>query len=225
MNARLMILRVYRALLRKLRPNSGLTTLAFNPVCNYLFSGVAADQIAELCDGGRVEIDITEYSGRILWLFGTNDIKVSRTVNASLAPGMKFLDIGANYGSIGLSSTRILRGNEREEVHFFEPQPILAEKIRKLISSMHVKNGFVHEVALCDSDGKMSLSVSPLHSGVASLVWEHGHGAVDVEVKDTYNYLRPIIGDGKFGVKLDVEGAEPRAAGSTPAPWTRIHRV
>lgn len=215
---------VYRILMRALSPNSGLTRLSFNGPINSLFGDAPAMMPATMSDGLPIEVDPWDYHGRILWLFGSNDIKVSRTVNALLRPGDIFLDIGANYGTIGFSARHVVGAAGR--VHLFEPQPYLAQKLTQLTRHPTVRNVDVHSVALFDSDGEMTLSVPEHHSGKATLVPEleatgtSEWGRVTVPVRRTHDYVAPLVGPRPFGVKIDIEGAEPHVLGDLLAMTT-----
>ena len=85
---KLPILYAYRTVLRHVRPNSGLTPLSFNRVVNWLFRNFREPAFAPIIGGLSIQVDPHDYHGRILWLFGSNDFKVSRTVNALLDPAM-----------------------------------------------------------------------------------------------------------------------------------------
>lgn len=204
----------YRALMRLVTPNSGLTRLAFNAPVNAMFAGTQAPMRGTTRDGLVVEIDPHDYHGRILWLFGSNDIKVSRTVNALLSPGDVFLDIGANYGTIGLAARHAVGPAGR--VHLFEPQPHLAANLRRVLAQPGTEAVTLHPVALFDADGEMTLSVPAGHSGRATLVADLVRGdatadwtRVAVPVHRTARFLPPLLDGRPFGVKIDIEGAEP----------------
>src|SRR5262249_53738286 len=93
--------------------------------------------------------------------------------------------------------------------HLFEPQPRLCQRIRQALARVPSGRVQLHEVALADHDGMLSLSVPPGHSGAGSLV-RHTTGAeqVRVPVRAAAAYVRPLLAGRPFGVKLDVEGAE-----------------
>lgn len=209
MNLSLLILKSYATLLRLLTPNSGLTRLSFNRPVNRLFGAVPKVLPTVTAEGVKIDVDVTDYHGRILWLFGSNDFKVSRTVNALLEPTRILLDIGANYSTIGLSAAHAMGG--KGSVHLFEPQPGLAAVVRRAIAGAGLDSQVtLHEVALFDSDGTMELSVPSHHSGMSSLVRSAPEGtSVMVAVKSTRPYLEPLVQGQSFGVKIDIEGAEP----------------
>ncbi|MBL3551665.1 FkbM family methyltransferase [Rhodovulum sulfidophilum] len=206
------ILSLYSALLRIITPNSGITKLTFNPFTNWLFSNVTAKSSSMLrtrtSDGVPIEVDITDHDGRILWMCGSNDFKVSRVANALLSQNMDFLDIGANYGTIGFSAA--CRMKPGDTVHLFEPQPRLSGQLRKAIEASGLDAVIkLHEVALYDRDVKIPFSVPLQHSGKGSLVNSApANESLTVEARSTASYVEPLIGDRPFGVKIDVEGAE-----------------
>ena len=175
------LLSLYRFIFKTVRPNSGLTVLSFNPVVNYLFTRMTPKQKIPYFGNSEIEVDIMDYHGRILWIFGSNDFKVSRTVNMLLEPGMNFLDIGANYGSIGFAAIESV--GKMDEIHFFEPQPDLAEKLRHTAVSIPTKQCHIHEIAIFDQSGEMELTLAENHSGVASRLYasrpDHGRVSPD----------------------------------------------
>ena len=207
MNISKALLSLYGLILKSVRPNSGLTVLSFNPVIDHLFARIERKQKMSYFGNSEIEVDIMDYHGRILWIFGSNDFKVSRTVNMLLEPGMSFLDIGANYGSIGFAAIESI--GEIDEIHFFEPQPDFAGKLRHTAASFATNKCHVHEIALFDQPGEMELTLAENHSGVASLIKGHTDGSISVRVEKTYDYVFDIVGEKPFGVKIDVEEAEP----------------
>ncbi|MFQ5463053.1 MAG: FkbM family methyltransferase [Phycisphaerae bacterium] len=146
----------------------------------------------------------------MVFLFGTSDPKVVAVCATLLRPGDVFLDVGANYGTVGLLCHVAV--GPRGFVHMFEPQPDLCRGIRASIESYDLRNIQVHEVALLDRSAKLDLLRVTNHSGAASLI----HGATTerveqhgVAVRSVAEYVPPLITGRPLGVKLDVEGAEP----------------
>jgi FkbM family methyltransferase len=200
----------YGRSLRLLPIYSGLSRLAFNSFTNNVLGKLKTPLVATLLDGTRIEVDPNEYHGRILYLFGVGDRKVFTVAGSLLWPGDRFLDIGANYGSIGLLVVPKLGSSG--EVHLFEPQSLLCERIETALAQSTFPNVHLHAVALLDRDGELTLARPPSHSGMATLV-EHSDQSdwvsERVEVRDTATYLSGLVDDRWFGAKLDVEGAEP----------------
>lgn len=206
-----MLTSILAAIYRRLPIRSGLTRLSFNGPINYLFAGRRALVRAKLRDGTPIEVDVSDYHGRILYLFGSNDIKVSMTANALLRQGDGFLDIGANYSTIGLSAARIV--GPHGMVHLFEPQNRLAERVRAAIIAGKFDNVQLHQLGLMDVDGSFTIRAPTNHSGRATFV-DHENSkdfnAIEVcQVRAIGPYVSPLIGATPFGAKLDIEGSEP----------------
>lgn len=203
-------IRAYRALTFRLPFRGGLTRLSFNAFTNPRFSRCAGLLQASLRSGIEMEVDPHDYHGRVLYLFGTNDPKVQQTAAALLRPGDRFLDIGANYSSIGLQLATTVGPEGR--VHLFEPQPDLCSRVRQAIEHAGLGNVTLHEVGLMDEDGERELRRPPDHSGMATFMSsssEQRGWVVDKRpIRAVCRYLPPLIGAGPFGAKVDIEGAE-----------------
>lgn len=209
---RLALLRAYALPLRILRPNAGLSRLSFNHLTNTLFQNVQGPLAARLPCGTTVDIDPGEYHGRITWLVGSADWKVSRTVNALVSPGDVLLDIGANYGTIGLDAAA--RVGAQGRVHMFEPQTRVADRLEAAISKGGFGNIELHRIALSNEDGDIELSGPANHTGMATILSSddlkrrRGHSET-VRMYDTARFVAPLVAGRSFGVKIDIEGAEP----------------
>lgn len=214
MSLSLTMLQAYAAILRIATPNSGLTKLAFNPVTNRLFRTAGRHKLATTTrEGVPLEVDVRDHDGRILWLFGSNDFKVSRLARALLRPGDVFLDIGANYATVGLSVAAHL--SPSVPVHLFEPQPALADTVADGIAAAGLSGTVtLHCCALYDSAGTLTLRVPLAHSGMATLEADKAlHGEtreILIPTVETAAHVGPLVGDRPFGVKIDIEGAEPK---------------
>lgn len=203
-------MRLYAWFGHRLPLRSGLTRLAFNPVTNRAFGSGPRPAWAKTQGGLTIEVDVNDYHGRVLYLFGTNDPKVQAVAFELLSPGDIFLDIGANHSTIGLFASR--KVGPDGHVHLFEPQPHIADRVEAAIASGAVANARVHRVALLDRDATMTLRVPAHHSGMATLI-EHADQsqwtAHIVPVRKISDYVEPLVDAKPFGAKLDVEGAEP----------------
>lgn len=209
---RLALLNLYAVPLRLIRPNVGLTALSFNPLTNALFRGLDGPLVARLPCGTCVEIDPEEYHGRITWIVGSADWKVSRTVRSLISPGDVLLDIGANYGTIGLDAARKVGSKGR--VHMFEPQARVADRLAAAIGKGGFGNVELHRIALSNEDGEIVLAGPENHTGMATIL---GSDELDrsrdhsetVRMHDTARFVAPLVEGRRFGVKIDIEGAEP----------------
>jgi FkbM family methyltransferase len=201
--------RLYSTFMHRIPLAGGLTRLGFNHLTNRLFLQSANPIEAVMLNGVRIDVDPNDYHGRILYLFGTNDPKVQAVAERLLRRGDRFLDIGANYSSIGIQMSDVV--GPEGQVHLFEPQPILCQRVQAAIDQSAIRNIRLHRVALMDRDGEMVLSMPPNHSGMATLIsyTNHDHWQKQtIAVRDVAKYLPPLIDGRPFGVKIDVEGAE-----------------
>lgn len=190
---------------------SGLSALSFNAATNRPFSRCRAPIVATMLNGIEIDVSPNDYHGRILYLFGTNDPKVHLTTRGLVREGDVFLDIGANYSSIGLAASQWVGPSGR--VHLFEPQDWICDPVQAAITRAGLENVELHRVALLDRDDEMTISRPRHHSGMATLV-DNGENRGDwltqkVPVRNIATYVEPLTRGRPFGVKLDIEGAEP----------------
>lgn len=204
-------LSLYSAFFHAVKINSGLTATSFNRLVDTSFDAIEPELEARVDGGFRVRVDTREYHGRVLWVHGTNDRKVSRVVNALLRPGDVLLDIGANYASIGFAAAD--RVGPLGHVHLFEPQPAIARAVDSAIRASGVRHVTLHELALFKEDDTLPLRVPAHHSGLGTLLPDDGRAGdwqhISVQTRQTRRFVGRLVGARPFGVKIDVEGAEP----------------
>ena len=209
LNNETMTMRMLAGFCRLLPIRSGIGTIS--EMLSGKFSSLRSETelACSLRNGVRILARIDDYNGRMLYLFGTPDPKIVTICRDLLRAGDVFLDIGANYGSVGLLvHEAVLPGGS---VHFVEPQPELAGRINSAASENKLTNTTVHQCGLWDEDGELFIAVSHKHTGTASITAEKSEKANErVEVRDIRKFLLETVGDKHFGVKLDVEGAEVR---------------
>jgi FkbM family methyltransferase len=209
------LMRLYSALLHRAPIRSGLTVLSHNRLTHRLFAGCDGPVEAVMHNGVRIEVDPNDFDGRVLYLFGTNDPKVEATARGLLRPGDRFLDIGANHSTIGILAAD--RVGPTGQVHLFEPQRTLCDRVQAALDRAGLTNVHLHRVGLMDHDGELVFARPRNHSGMASFVIEHAPERWRTEtatVRDIATYVPPLIGEHGFGAKVDVEGAEMRLI-----PW------
>jgi FkbM family methyltransferase len=179
-----------------------------NPVIA-LFHRKQYDIAAKLKNGMKIMINPCDFDGRQIFLFGAMDPEIVEICKKLLNECDVFLDIGANYGSVGLNCAS--HSNKDGMVHFFEPQPDLCERLRNCLASNPNIKGVVHEIGLMDSDGEIDL-IKSWHSGEASFVPPKDptkvKDTIKVKIADISTYVPPIVQDRPFAVKMDVEGSE-----------------
>ena len=189
---------------------SGLSWLSFNTPINRLIKSIPGIVKARLRDGNFIEVSTDDYHGRVLYLFGTNDPKVEQTARALLQPGDVFLDIGANYSTIGLSASHVVgRGGA---IHLFEPQELLCNRVQDTIRAGGYSNVILHRVGLMDRDATLTLQSPAHHSGMATFADTNGNNYFEktetCEVREIGNCVGPLVHGKPFGAKLDIEGSE-----------------
>lgn len=165
---------------------------------------------AVLRNGIRLPVRLSDYNGRMLYLFGTPDPKVVCVCRTLLRRGDVLLDIGANYGTVGLLSHDVLGGEGA--LHFIEPQPQLCEAIRGGVAQAGIDSAVVHNCGIWDEDGELTLTRPDKHTGAASISQEGGEGgeSFKVPVRAIGPFIEEATAGRAFGAKVDVEGAEPR---------------
>jgi FkbM family methyltransferase len=188
---------------------SGLSSLSFNTSMNFLIKAIPRTVMARLRDGNFIEVSTDDYHGRVLYLFGTNDPKVEQTAASLLQPGDVFLDIGANYSTIGLSASHVVgRGGA---VHLFEPQELLCNRVQDTIRAGGYSNVILHRVGLLDRDATLTLLSPAHHSGMATFTdtdVDYFTKSETCEVREIGSYVGPLVHEKPFGAKLDIEGSE-----------------
>jgi len=139
---------------------------------------------------------------------GYNDSKVSRIIERVVREGDTVIDIGANHGEHTITCSQLV--GERGFVHAIEPNPKLAEMIRKSLKANNITNAKVHELALSDKDGKSWFYVNAQISGTGSLEKNNRPNTqrivVDVRRGDSFFAELPI--EKVRLMVIDVEGHE-----------------
>lgn len=186
---------------------SGLSKISSLTLVHQLVGGITDERIARLRNGLRVRVNLKDFNGRQLFLFGTTDPKIIAVCRALLREGDCFVDVGANHGAVGLLCADAVGPNGT--VHMFEPQPDLCVRIRECIAESILSWVHLHQVGLMDRDALILFQIPTNHSGRGSCVFPNiAEEHVSLPVRDVSSILPTIIGQRQFAVKLDVEGAE-----------------
>lgn len=186
---------------------SGLATISQGRVAQWACRDAGVVE-ARLRGGLRIEADAGDYNGRMLVICGTADPKIVGVCSTLLRVGDVFLDVGANYGTIGLMCARVV--GRSGDVHLYEPQSALCDRIERCASESGLSWCHVHRYGLFDRDDCLTMHVSGAHSGAASFVRGDGCDGPILEVREAAGEIARATGGRPFGAKLDVEGAEPR---------------
>ncbi len=140
---------------------------------------------------------------------GRYEFDFARRLAGAVRPGTVAYDIGGWHGFF----TGVMAANGAREVHVFEPLPLNADRIRKLIELNSAKLIILHTIALGRSDTEMDLVAMPDTSMAKLEVSDFQPEAVAqqklrVRVRSIDSILNAGEAPPPSVVKIDVEGAE-----------------
>lgn len=155
--------------------------------------------------GARLPVDLRDRIQRYMW-GGCFELEVLRALSRLLAPGAVFVDIGAHIGFFTILSAHLV--GEAGQVHAFEPDPILFERLRANTSGLpQVK---LHELAISGRSGKVIFRRGiPGESGWGTLMDLPGRQCQDVQSMTLDEWVRRNADVSRIDVmKVDAEGSE-----------------
>ena len=182
--------------------------------------------IGVLTTGTQIPLEIDWYYGlrlrvylgndvsRQLFVGATNEPNEMALVNRMLAPGMVFIDAGANEGMYTLLASR--RAGNEGRVYAFEPSAREFERLQANVALNRLENVRCVQAALAESKGEAELKVADeVHAGhntLGSLV----HQGVQELRRETVplTTVDAFAEEEKLSrvdmIKIDTEGAELR---------------
>ncbi len=167
--------------------------------------------IANLRYGARALVLADEYSGRPMYLWGDVDPRMSFVIKTLLRNGDTVLDIGANFGVVGLLASKCV--GPTGTVHLFEPQPFVAQCLRTSLLINGFWHAIVHECALSDRSGSAVMTnFSSTCTSTATLSMADAgtiNSGLAVRVERANTYIASLGCSNVDLVKIDVEGHEP----------------
>ena len=129
-----------------------------------------------------------------------------RFIRHYLKPGMKILDIGANFGTYSLTAARCV--GENGKVWSLEPIPSVGELLRKSVSENEYENISVHQLALSNSDGIVRFNVSSNTELSAIASESDAASTIEVETRSLDSFAEKENLSKIDFLKLDAEGVE-----------------
>lgn len=169
-----------------------------------------------LAEGPCLVVFPNDFIGKSVYFFGDVDPKIPRTLARLLDEGDTLVDIGANIGLVSMQCLALVGPAGR--VVAVEPQPQCCEALAETIAINGIDNLEVHQLALSDHDGQMTLHLPDASNfGMASLEPAGARTGIEVEVRQAGEFLASLRIDGEYVVKIDVEGHEGKVfAGLAP---------
>ena len=166
--------------------------------------------IAELRYGARALVLVNDYVGRAMYLWGEHDPRITGVLKSVLCPGDTVLDIGANFGVVGLFACKQVGKNGK--VHLFEPQPLLAQFLRTSMLINGYQQGVVHECALSNRSGWAEMAIiNAGNLGETTIISEGTQVAgerIRVRIENADEFVRALGCQQVSVIKIDVEGHE-----------------
>ncbi len=172
--------------------------------------------VAQLRYGARAIVFVNDYVGRAMYLWGEHDPRITSVLEAVLRPGDTALDIGANFGVVGLFACK--KVGEKGKVHLFEPQPVVAQCLRTSTLINGYRQAVIHECALSNRSGSAEMAIIDAGNlGMATIVSGNKQLAgekVRVRVENAGEFVRALGCQRVSLIKIDVEGHEAVVLGS-----------
>ncbi len=185
------------------------------------------EALTRLYTGHRIYVDTRDVGiCSHLMLEGRWEPWIESVLRAELRPGMRFADVGANFGYYTLLGAQWV--GPEGAVYAFEANPAICRKLRKSVSI----NGFdgtvrIFEVGVWSEEGSLELAFTHEYSGGGGIgagehpVWRLEKVTIPVAPLDRLLADVPAIDV----MKIDVEGAEPAALAGAVALLGRSPRV
>jgi FkbM family methyltransferase len=146
---------------------------------------------------------------RELYVHGVYQDDVLVALRNLLRPGDVFWDIGANYGLMSIYVDRCFGGQVQTVA--FEPNPSVAEELRRNIGVNGCRSIDVEELCLSNEIGTAKFYTSADHSWNATLIKQFASSTgEDIEIEVPTSTLDECVRriTPPSVIKLDVEGAE-----------------
>jgi len=176
---------------------------------NHWLSG---SQVAQLVLPNGLSIYIDLRDPRFLRVVNelVNPNEETAILTKYLNPGDTFIDIGANHGSFSIVASRLV--GETGCILAIEPQPRLADLVRRSLADNAKCAYQVYEMACGDSSGHITFFIPEDTSGSAGVFSAfsatHHHRQLTVPLKCCDEALPWQDLPGNLFLKLDIEGSE-----------------
>lgn len=160
-------------------------------------------ETVERRDGLWWSLDRGDYISQDLYWSGANDRAELRHALRVMPRGGVMLDIGANFGSYGITIAARLR--QQCTIHAFEPHPVVFERLRKNIALNGASAVAAYQEGMSDRDETAAIVEIRGHSGATYL-----RPGRDVAVTTIDRFCERVSIARLDLIKIDAEGAELR---------------
>jgi FkbM family methyltransferase len=166
--------------------------------------------VADLKCGSKAIVLLQDHVGRAMYLWGQHDPRVAHVMEAVVSEGDTVLDIGANFGVLGLLASKMV--GRSGTVHLFEPQPLVAQCLRTSLILNGYTHAEVHECALSTYSGFAEMViVEPANLGM-TMIAPPGCALcgprIRVRIENAAAYVSKLPRKRAAVVKIDVENHE-----------------
>lgn len=187
---------------------------AIVPAGSKAWIGAPVKHIRGKVHGYRMELHLEDWAERLTYFLGRYyEDHLQRLLALALAPGDRFVDVGANIGMITLLGARAV--GPSGEVQTFEPNPACLARLRAVLALNGIDWVEVIPLGLSDQEEERVLSVVSRDTGVGTFAplaaEEH-----EITGRMTLHLARGdsvLLANEKPVrlIKIDVEGFETRA--------------
>lgn len=161
-------------------------------------------QTVVLSNGIKIKADYDKID-----MFGSNDSFEIDVMKKLLRPGFVCIDVGANVGAYALNMSTEVK--ESGKIYAFEPSPETFKVLKDNVKSSGLKNIVLHEYAVGDKVGEVTLHVA-FQSGLTG-IGDTGRGTIVSKISVPMITLDNFVEKESISridfLKIDVEGFEP----------------
>jgi FkbM family methyltransferase len=158
--------------------------------------------------GAEMDCDIHDQIQRMIFYFGVWEPDVTNIIRQRLRAGGTFLDIGSNIGYDTLLAASCVGSHGR--VIAVEASHPIFEKLNANVRRNSFRNIALHNVAISDSEGKLSIFAGPeTNIGMTTTRADRGFDCIgEVDAFPVEKLLDSATLKSIQLIKIDVEGAE-----------------
>lgn len=179
--------------------------------------GYTVSREARLYNGMPLVVILGTTEGRAILEDGVYEADSIHLLEKMIAPGMTFVDVGANVGQYSLVCSRLV--GPTGKIYAIEPTPAVINLLEKNIAKNKLTNVQICRLAIIERNGEVDFYLSKTRRIGTSSVFENRRsraGKIRIPCQ-TLDAFAADKGLGKIDVvKLDIEGSEYAAIQGAP---------